>query len=328
MSRLPASALSAALAFVLLMGLGSPALAQRGQPGGDRGQGSREGSRGNMNGSHGQPRGDAQGPRRGATGSASLISPRPGVDLFRAAPGTYDARSVSPGLPSGPSWGGLPVSRGPSWGGTPINRPDLNRPETRRDGDRDRRGPRHGRPGQPRGSYGYPVVVYGAPYGYLPYTGAQPYTVVQPPTGAQPTVTAAPNDPPDGFLRLLVTPRDADVIVDGVREGIVDDFGGAREQALPAGPHRVRLEAAGYEPVEFDVRVPVGDTISLRRELSLLPAPPHAPDPPAAASKGQMPTARKTFYAIPRCYLGDAMPSAESLPAGCNLSDLRVLAPQ
>jgi hypothetical protein len=144
--------------------------------------------------------------------------------------------------------------------------------------------------------------------------------VVEPVTPAQPEI-------PEGFLRLLVTPRYADVFVDGVAAGTVDDFGGTREQALPAGPHHIRIEAPGYEPVEFDVRVPAGDTISLRRELIPLPAPPRA-TPPATPERGASATAppvRKTFYAIPRCYLGNTMPTAEALPAGCNLKDVRVL---
>ena len=62
--------------------------------------------------------------------------------------------------------------------------------------------------------------------------------------------------------------------VDGVYEGTVDDFGGTSERAMRAGPHGVRVEADGFEPVEFDVRVPVNDTITLRRDLDPRRAPP------------------------------------------------------
>ena len=118
-----------------------------------------------------------------------------------------------------------------------------------------------------------------------------------------------------------MTPRDAAVIVDGLYEGIVDNFGGTGERALPSGPHHVRLEAEGYEPVAFDVRIPDNDTITLRRDLD----PRSAPPPPVAVpspTPAQPPT---TIYVIPRCYLGDTRPRQEQLPVGCSVADLRVL---
>jgi hypothetical protein len=112
------------------------------------------------------------------------------------------------------------------------------------------------------------------------------------------------------------------VIVDGIYEGTVDDFGGTGERALPSGVHHVRLETDGYEPVEFDVRIPDNDTITLRREM--YPRTP-APAPPAAAAPVAPGRVPKVIYAIPRCYLGDTPPRADQLPAGCNIADLRTL---
>ena len=335
---------------VLALVLGNPAFAQRGgSPGGNRGggsMGSNHGGGGRDGGgrgpSHGQP-GPGNGnrvPARGAPSiadqlgvgappttlpglnSASLIAPRPGVDLYRARPGTYS--NYGGIVPAGPSWGGVPVHpSAPTWGGTPIH--GQGRPGDYRGSNY---GPRYKYQGGYYGyGYSYPggyVAAYGAPYGYVTYDSGQP--VVEPAAPAQAEI-------PEGFLRLLVTPRYADVIVDGVLAGTVDDFGGTREQALPAGPHRIRIEAPGYEPVEFDVRVPVGDTISLRRELVPLTAPPRTAQPTApergssgTTPAGAAPVVRKTFYAIPNCYLGNTMPRAESLPAGCSMSDLKVLA--
>lgn len=37
------------------------------------------------------------------------------------------------------------------------------------------------------------------------------------------------------------------------------------------------------------------------------------------------PPAPKTLYVIPRCYAGDRRPSADQLPAGCDLSLLRII---
>lgn len=340
---------------VLALVLANPALAQRGgSPGGSRGGsmggnrggdgGGRDGGGGRNSGggwgaAQGRPRGgDAnRGPSRGAPsiadqlgvgappttlpglGSASLIAPRPGVDLYRANPGTYGRYRGGIVAPGGPSWGGVPVlPSAPSWGGTPIH--GHGKPYD----DRNYRGSYYGSRYKHQGGYygygytgGY-VAAYGVPYGYVTYDSGQP--VVEPVAPAQAEI-------PEGFLRLLVTPRHAEVIVDGVLAGTVDDFGGTREQALPAGPHHIRIEAPGYEPVEFDVRVPVGDTISLRRELVPLTPPPRAAQPtaPERGVSGTAPAVRKTFYAIPNCYLGNAMPTAEVLPAGCNLKDVRVL---
>ncbi len=113
------------------------------------------------------------------------------------------------------------------------------------------------------------------------------------------------------------------MFINGAYAGTVDDFGGTGERALPAGLHGVRVEADGFEPVEFDVRVPVNDTMTFRRDLEprRLPAPPPLPPPQAAAP----PSAPKPIYVIPRCYLGDSRPQQNQLPPGCSLADLRTL---
>jgi hypothetical protein len=242
------------------------------------------------------------------------------VDAFQADPRVYGGSSWSSGT-RGPSWGGVAVTpSAPSWGGKSINAHERRRDHDLGDGDR--RGPRDGGRRRGRGIYtGVYAPAYAVPYGFLPYGVAQ--SVV---TG-QPVPPAAEPETPEGFLRLLVSPREAEVIVDGIVVGTVDDFGGRGEQALPAGPHRIRIEAPGYEAVEFDVRVPVGDTISLRRELTRLATAPH-PVAPERGASNQAPAVRKTFYAIPNCYLGDSIPKADALPAGCSLKDLRVLPPQ
>ena len=211
-------------------------------------------------------------------GPSSSMVPRPGVDAFRAAPDTYTPRFNPRGF----------------------------------DGRRD-----DGlRPGRHRGDFS--GIVVNPPLGGV-YIGASPYyyypTVTAP--VAQPA-PAAPRADPEGFLRLLIAPRNAGVFVDGVYEGTVDDFGGASERAIRAGPHTVRVEAEGFEPVEFDVRVPANDTITLRRDLD----PRRAPAPKAAPSAAATP---KTIYLIPRCYLGDSRPLQSQLPAGCSLADLQTL---
>ena len=215
----------------------------------------------------------------------STLSPlgRPGVDAFRATPKTYAPR-FSPG---------------------------LRVIDGRWDGRFD--GPRRGwRRHDGSGKGGYPGAVYigGSPYYYPGVVDPVVYPGEPP-----------PQEEPEGFLRLLITPRHAGVFVDGIYEGTVDDFGGTGERALRAGLHAVRVAADGFEPVEFDVRVPVNDTITLRRDLDPRRAPPPPVPPPAAAP----PAKPKTIYVIPRCYLGDSRPLPNQLPTGCSLADLRTL---
>jgi hypothetical protein len=159
--------------------------------------------------------------------------------------------------------------------------------------------------------YAIPVYPYLVP-AYTEYSAGN----------STPTATGTTNTESTGFLRLAVSPRRANVLVDGVYEGTVDDFGGTGERTLRAGLHRVRLEADGHEPVEFDVRIPAGDTITLRRDLDVRAEPSPTP-PPAAPSAPAGPP--KPTYVIPRCYLGNTRPAPDTLPAGCSLSDLRVL---
>lgn len=211
---------------------------------------------------------------------------RPGVDAFRATPDTY-----------GPKFSG---------GRHGIDGPRDGRFDGRFDG------PRRGRGSNHYGGVGYPGAVY---------IGASPYYYY-----SEETLPIVPADTarlaePEGFLRLLISPRNASVFVDGAYEGTVDDFGGTGERTVRAGLHTVRVEADGFEPVEFDVRVPANDTITLRRDLDPRRAPPivFVPSPSAPPAKP------KTIYVIPRCYLGDSRPEQSQLPAGCSVADIRAL---
>ncbi len=71
-----------------------------------------------------------------------------------------------------------------------------------------------------------------------------------------------------GDLRLEVRPRDAAVYVDGYYTGIVDDFDGTFQRlTLEAGPHRVEIEAPGYETRVYDVYVDPTRTLDLHGDL-------------------------------------------------------------
>ena len=75
-----------------------------------------------------------------------------------------------------------------------------------------------------------------------------------------------------GHLRLHVSPRDAQVYVDGYYVGVVDDFDGiVQALQLESGPYRIEVVAPGYEPLEFDVRIIRGRKITYRG--TLIPRP-------------------------------------------------------
>jgi hypothetical protein len=71
-----------------------------------------------------------------------------------------------------------------------------------------------------------------------------------------------------GNLRLKVKPANAQVHIDGYYVGVVDSFDGALQRLrVEAGNHRVELKADGFEPVQFDVMIIPGDTITYKGEM-------------------------------------------------------------
>ena len=94
------------------------------------------------------------------------------------------------------------------------------------------------------GAYGYGYSGYGySGYGYSPATAAY------------------------GDMRIQGAPRDAQVYVDGYYAGIVDDFDGAFQRlTLEAGPHHIEILVPGVPPIEFDVNVQPGRTITYRAD--------------------------------------------------------------
>jgi hypothetical protein len=71
-----------------------------------------------------------------------------------------------------------------------------------------------------------------------------------------------------GQLRLNVTPRHAEVYIDGYFAGYVDDFDGLFQSlTLEEGPYHVEIVAPGYETLEFDIRILPGRKITYRGDL-------------------------------------------------------------
>lgn len=92
-------------------------------------------------------------------------------------------------------------------------------------------------------------------------------------------------------VRLQVTPRQAEVYVDGYLAGTVDDFDGTFQRLnLPPGEHEIVLYLAGYRTVSQKVYLESRGTFRIRYTMEPLPAgaPPEPrplppPDPPPSA---------------------------------------------
>lgn len=102
-----------------------------------------------------------------------------------------------------------------------------------------------------RASYGYPFYgypFYGYPYYYSPFWmgwygyqyGPYPY----------PPYPRYGYYEPAAELRIQVTPRQAEVYVDGYLTGTVDDFDGIFQRLrVPLGEHEVTIYQEGYRPI-------------------------------------------------------------------------------
>jgi hypothetical protein len=129
-------------------------------------------------------------------------------------------------------------------------------------------------------SYSYP---YAYPYPY-PYAYPNPYPYQYPSYGYPPpasyptsypassyppaTIEARPGAVASGGISLEITPGNAQVFVDDAYVGIVTTFGPASAPlTLAPGRHRVEVRAAGYQTLEFDVDVTVGEVIPYRGEM-------------------------------------------------------------
>ena len=113
--------------------------------------------------------------------------------------------------------------------------------------------------------------------------------------------------PAPGRLILDVEPATAQVFADGYYVGLPDDFSAARGGGLlEAGPHRIDVSAAGYEPMTLDLMVTAGQRVTVRAPLKVLPPPTTVP--------------QTTFYLIPGCYMGNIPPKDVRLPATCDPS--------
>ena len=95
---------------------------------------------------------------------------------------------------------------------------------------------------------------YGHTYGYNAYDWGQRY------------------DYYTGSLRLKVQPRFAEVYVDGYYVGLVNDYDGIFQRLrLEEGPHHIEIRDVGFLPLEFEVMILPGETITYEGYLEPVP---------------------------------------------------------
>jgi len=165
-----------------------------------------------------------------------------------------------------------------------------------------------------------------------------PATTAGAATAAAPVASAAvatapvvPSPPPTGTLRLDLQPSPTgQLFVEGAYVGTLDELG--LDLTFATGTHRLEIREHGYEPFTLAVRIDADRHLVYRGMLTKLvnpPASPGSPAPtttpapaPAAADSAAPapPVARKLFYFIPGCYLGDVPPKDAGLPATCDHS--------
>ncbi len=147
------------------------------------------------------------------------------------------------------------------------------------------------------------VVVVGGPFYdpffydpflfYDPFFGPWfPYQYPYPPYGYYRRFAG-----PEADLRVMVTPKQAQVYVDGYYAGIVDDFDGFFQRLhVPPGEREITLHLDGYRTVTQKLYLTANSTYKLRYtmqklppgEVSEPPPSPPAPQPGAAPEPPRM----------------------------------------
>jgi hypothetical protein len=117
--------------------------------------------------------------------------------------------------------------------------------------------------------YGYGYGYYGYPYygyAYPGYTYQQP-VYVNPGGGSGSVAAGNPQQQGEAYggVRIQGAPSDAQVYADGYFVGSIADFNGSSQQlSLPAGVHKIEVRSPGQAPVEFDVNIQAGQTVTYR----------------------------------------------------------------
>jgi hypothetical protein len=159
--------------------------------------------------------------------------------------------------------------------------------------------------GDPWYGYGYPWRPYG-PFGYYGF--------------------------PEASVRLEVTPRDAEVYIDGYYAGVVDDFDGAFQRLrVEPGEHEIEVFREGLHPFRQKVYLAPDNTFRIKQALRPLaageqPEPrPQPLNPPPAAQGGQPSAQPAPGMPAPRGRAGrrTPLPPQGATPRGSQLPEQR-----
>jgi hypothetical protein len=117
-----------------------------------------------------------------------------------------------------------------------------------------------------------------------------------------------------GSARIQVTPREADVFIDGYYVGKVDEFDGNLQRLhVEAGEHELAVYHDGYHPIREKVLFRRGSTLKIQYEMQPLApgeqAPPRPTPDPNARAQERTPSGRAT-----RPYPGDQQPPGRAYP--------------
>lgn len=106
------------------------------------------------------------------------------------------------------------------------------------------------------GGYGY---GYGDPYGYGGYYGGG---------GGGGGYSSSRSSDEQGSVRLKIKQKEAKIFVDGNYVGVIDSYdGNFQKLTLDSGSHKLELKADGFEPLQFDVLISPGETVTYKGEL-------------------------------------------------------------
>jgi hypothetical protein len=129
-------------------------------------------------------------------------------------------------------------------------------------------------------------------------------------------------------VRVMATPRDASVYVDGFYAGVVDDFDGMFQRLLlPPGGHTFVLYRPGFRTLQLNLYLQPGSTMRVHEALEPLPSG-YASEPPPVAPA--VPPPPSGSYRMPRTPAPEPVPPPPpdaSQAIGFGTLDLRVQPP-
>jgi hypothetical protein len=227
----------------------------------------------------------ASAQERNSAGGAVIVRPVQvnEVRVHQPAPRPLDQRPTF----------GVPRPVDPAFISRPVPRPQVIVPSPRPLVRHHRRGRVDFRPRFNVGAgivVGYPVLYpYAYPYDPFSPSGPTSYPATPPSPNTYSNIDSLPNagnvsavspvpaaiaceaSAPCGGISFDIGPGSAQVYVDGVFAGIVEDFDASSEPLLLApGTHYVEIRLAGYRTVSFDVTIASGEITPYQGTLERL----------------------------------------------------------